>query len=251
MSKRSKLLGSYSSFKPQNKFKTKVSRTIKLIILLFFVYQFLSVFILSSFIVNTSAMEPGIVKGQRILSAPVISGASLNLFNINIPGFKEPERGDIVLVRPGNSKDLPWYIKLTDPVIRFFTLQKKSLDKNIGQNWNNQLAVKRIIGIPGDTIKMTDYRFLIKTIEQTGFVTEENIIKNEYSINLPQKISGLKSSFPFSGSMTEIKLTENQYFVANDNRSVSYDSRLYGPISRNDILGPVILKYKPGFSFEL
>lgn len=250
MSKRSKLLGSYSSFKPQNKFKTKFSKTIKLIILFFFVYQFLSVFVISSFIVNTSAMEPGIVQGQRILSAPIVTGASLNLINFRFPGIKEPERGDIILARPGNSENLVWYIKIMDPVIRFFTLQKISLDPNIDQNWNNQLAVKRIIGIPGDTVQMVDYKFLIKPLGKTGFIPEEKVIKKEYIIKLPEDLQGLKSSFPFSGSLNEMKLTDDQYFVANDNRSVLYDSRLYGSISRNDILGPVFLSYWPGFTFK-
>ncbi len=250
MSKRSKLLGSYSSFKPQNKFKTKITKTIKIVIIFFLVYQFLSVFIVSSFIVKTSAMEPGILKGQRILSAPIISGATLNLFNIEIPGFKEPVRGDIILVRPGNADKLAWYILLLDPVVRFFTLQKKSLDPNKGQNWNNQLSVKRIIGIPGDTVLMTDYKFLIKPKGQSRYILEEKIIKKDYIISIPDNVAGMKQSFPFSGTMTEIKLNKNQYIVANDNRSISYDSRIYGPISGKNILGPVFLSYMPGFSFK-
>ena len=161
MSKRSKLLGSYNSFRPQNKFKIKFSKTIKIVIIFFFVYQFLSVFIISSFIIKTSAMEPGILKNQRILSAPIVSGARLDLLKINIPGFKEPERGQIVLVKPGNSEKLAWYILLLDPVVRFFSFQRKSLDPNIDQNWNNQLSVKRIIGVPGDFVQMKGYKFLI------------------------------------------------------------------------------------------
>jgi len=250
MSKRSKILGSYSSYKPQNKFKINFSKIIKIVLIFFLIYQFLSVFIISSFIIKTSAMEPGILKDQRILSAPIVSGARLDLFKINIPGFKEPERGHIVLVKPGNSDKLAWYILILDPVVRFFTFQKKSLDPNIGQNWNNQLSVKRIIGVPGDSVQMRDYKFFIKPKEETGYISEENIIKNEYNILLPDNISGIESSSPFSGNMKEIKLSENQYFIANDNRSVSYDSRLYGPITRNEILGPVFLSYYPGFSFK-
>lgn len=250
MSKRSKLLGSYGSFKPHNKFKTKISKAIKIIVIFFLVYQFLSVFVISSFIVNTSSMEPGILQGQRILSAPIVSGASLNFFNIKIPGFKEPDRGDIILTRPGNADDLSWYIILLDPLLRFITLQKKSIDPNRNLNWNNQLSVKRIIGIPGDTIQMKNYRFLIKPVNQTEFVYEEKLISSDYIVTRPENIPGLDSSFPFSGNIPDIKLKENQYWIANDNRSVSYDSRLYGPIPRNNILGPVFFSYWPDFSFK-
>lgn len=243
MSKRSKLLGSYGSFRPHYKFRTKISKIIKFVIIFILVFQFFSVFILSSFIVKTSAMEPGILKGQRVLSAPILSGASLNLFNIKIPGLREPERGNVVIIRPGNSDKLTWYIMLLDPIVRFFTLQKRSLDPNIGQNWNNQLSVKRIIGIPGDTIQMTGHKFLIKPEGYTGFMLEENLVKQEYKIIIPDTISGMKPSFPFSGTISELRLGKNQYFVVNDNRKVSYDSRLYGPVLRNDILGPVFLNF--------
>jgi len=243
-------MGSYNSYSPQNKFKIKISKTVRIIIIFFLAYQFLSVFVISSFIIKTSAMEPGLPKDQRILSAPIVSGARLDLFKIKIPGFKEPERGDIVLVRPGNSDKLAWYILIFDPLVRFFTFQKKSLDPNISKNWNNQLSVKRIIGVPGDTVQMKDYKFLIKGKEGTEYFSEENIIINKYNILIPSNISGIDPLSPFSGNMKEIKLSENQYFIANDNRRVSYDSRLYGPISRNEILGPVFLSYYPGFSFK-
>ena len=250
MSKRSKLLGSYNSFKPQSKFKTKIIGSLKLIIIFFLVYQFISIFIISSFIVKTSAMEPGIFKNQRILTAPILSGTSLNFFNIRIPGIKEQERGDIILVRPGNSERSLRSVILLDTVVRFFTLQKISLDPNKGQNWNNQLSVKRIIGVPGDTVVMDDYKFLIKPNKNNRYISEENLIKQDYIIIIPKNIPGMESSFPFSGSMDEITLKEKQFIVANDNRSVLYDSRLYGPIYKNDIVGPVIASYWPGFSFK-
>ena len=204
MSKRSKLLGTYSSFKPQNKYKTRIAKIFKIVIVFFIAYQFLSVFILSTFIVKTTAMEPGILKDQRILTAPIISGASLNLINIKIPGIKEPYRGDVVLLKPGNADKLALYIKIIDPFIRFFTLQKISLDPNKDQNWHNQLAVKRIIGIPGDTIRMIDYKFIIKPEKSTGFIFEEILIEQEYLITKPEYISGMDPSFPFSGSITAL-----------------------------------------------
>ncbi|MDA3939640.1 MAG: signal peptidase I [Spirochaetia bacterium] len=248
MSKRSKLLGSYSSFKPQNKLKAKIGSFIKIIITFFLVYQFISFFIVTSFVVNTSAMEPGILKGDKILSVPLISGSYLNFLNLKVPGFKEPTRGDIVLIKPGNTNQLKWYYAILDPVIRFLTFQKITISSKSDQNWNNQLAVKRIIGIPGDSIKMIDYQFIIKPKDKTDYSLEENIIIKNYHLIIPQNKSGIDPSFPFLGTMEEITLTESQYLVANDNRSVSYDSRLYGPIPRENILGPVKITYWPDFS---
>ena len=250
MSKRSKLLGSYSSFKPEKKLKVKIVLFVKMLILFFFVYQFISIFIISSFIVETSAMEPGITRGQHILSAPIISGAFLNSLQLKVPGFKEPQRGDIVLVIPGNAGKQPWYIILFDPIVRFFTLQKQTIDPGRNKSWNNQRAVKRIIGYPGDTVKMIDYKYLIKPVDKTDFIVEENLIAKEYTLTIPKIFEKLDSFSPFSGSMQELKLDDDQYFLANDNRGVYYDSRIYGPVSRNNILGPVFFSYLPGFSIK-
>ena len=195
-------------------------------------------------------MEPGILQGQRLLTAPIITGASLTLLNIRIPGFREPERGDLVLVRPGNAVDLPWYIVLADPVVRFITLQKKTIIPGINKNWNNQKAVKRIIGMPGDTVKMIDFKFLVKPLGETGFSPENNIILKKYTLSVPEELPFIGPSIPFSGNMNEVILSDNQYYVVNDNREVFYDSRFYGPVSRDNILGQVFLSYWPGVSFK-
>ncbi len=250
MSKRSKILGSYSSFKPQNKIKAKTGLFFKLVLSFFLIYQFISFFIISSFVVNTSAMEPGILKGDKIVSAPIISGSYINLFRVKMPGFKEPERGDLFLIKPGNAPQIKWYYQILDPVIRFFTFQKISISPDRNQNWNNKLSVKRIIGIPGDSLKMVNNKFLIKQKGETGYSLEEYLIEKEYQLTLPQNITGVDSSFPFLGTMDEITLSKSQYFVANDNRSISYDSRLYGPIPRENIVAPVILSYWPNFKFK-
>ena len=43
-----------------------------------------------------------------------------------------------------------------------------------------------------------------------------------------------------------IDLEDNQYFVMGDNRNNSTDSRFFGPIEKNDILGKVVLQVKYG-----
>ncbi len=250
MSKRSRALGTYGSFKPRSKLKTRLGKTGKILLFFFLVYQFVSVFIISSFVVQSSSMEPGILQGQRLLTAPIVTGASLTLLNVRIPGLKEPERGDLVLVRPGNAVSLPWYILLADPVVRFITLQKKTIIPGIDQNWNIQIAVKRIIAMPGDTVKMIDFKFLVKPLDKTGYVLENNITSREYNLSVPAELPNIDPSIPFSGNMDEVILSDNQYFVANDNREMFYDSRFYGPVSRDNILGQVFLSYWPGVSFK-
>ena len=223
MSKRSKLLGSYSSFKPQNKFKTKIIKTLRIVIIFFLAYQFITFFLVSSFIVKTSAMEPEILQGQRILTAPIISGTSLNFINIRIPGLKDPGRGDIILVKPGNSDKIAWYILSFDTIVRFFTLQKVSINSNINQNWNNQHSVKRIIGIPGDTVQMVDYNFLIKPINKSGYISEKNLIEQEYIIQIPENIIDAAAGGASSKANVGKQATAAASSQTADNTTVLFD----------------------------
>lgn len=84
--------------------------------------------------------------------------------------------------------------------------------------------IKRVIGVPGDTVQIADGEILVndKAVEPKG---EETI--------LSAGLAGRK-----------ITLKENQYFVLGDNYNNSEDSRVasVGNVSRDHIVGRIILK---------
>ena len=86
--------------------------------------------------------------------------------------------------------------------------------------------VKRIIGLPGDEIEFRG----------GGILVNGKALKEEY---LP---AGVKTH-PFGDY--KVALEEYQYFVIGDNRSFSSDSRRWGPILREDIVGGVRLRFWP------
>ena len=47
-----------------------------------------------------------------------------------------------------------------------------------------------------------------------------------------------------------IKLAENEYFLVGDNRDNSFDSRMFGPISKDRIIGKAYLKIYPFSEFK-
>lgn len=86
--------------------------------------------------------------------------------------------------------------------------------------------IKRIIGLPYDEIEFKNGKIFING----------EILKEDY---LPSGVETL----PFDNY--KVVLGENQYFVVGDNRPFSSDSRRWGPISREDIVGGVRLRFWP------
>jgi len=112
--------------------------------------------------------------------------------------FKEPSRGDVIIFRyPQNPK-------------KFF--------------------IKRIIGLPSETLEIRSEKVIIKNIEQPkGFELEESYL------NLNETTYG----------DTTITLTSDEYFVMGDNRDQSSDSRIWGPLHKKLITGRAFLRLSP------
>ncbi len=87
--------------------------------------------------------------------------------------------------------------------------------------------VKRVIGLPGDTIRLEDGYLYVKEAGQNEEVRyEEPYINDEYR-------SGPLNTF------RAYEVPEGKYFVMGDHRNNSNDSRSVGPIDRNMIVGHV------------
>jgi signal peptidase I len=97
----------------------------------------------------------------------------------------------------------------------------------------SQRFIKRVIGLPGETVQIQQNEINITTPEKT-------ITLNESSY--------LPASLVTSNS-NAVTLGSDEYFVLGDNRPYSYDSRYFGPIKRNTIIGKVALKFSLGGAF--
>jgi signal peptidase I len=92
----------------------------------------------------------------------------------------------------------------------------------------SQRYIKRIIGLPGEEVRIED-----------GNLKINGKILNE-SQYLPQVQT--------PGNLV-LKLSENEYFVLGDNRNSSLDSRSWGPLLRENIIGRVFLRAWPITTF--
>ena len=171
--------------------------------------------VVEAFYLPTSCMLPAFVPGDRVLANKI--GIETALF----------ERGDVVVFRnPQNRK----------------------------QNY-----IKRIVGLPGESIKVKDGQLFIneqpllrepipdgdkssamKAGGKNAFIERHD--DRKYTILTDAKgdaINTPKQTVPIGS-----------YFVVGDNRGRSLDSREFGPIPHDDIIGQVILNYWPSDSWK-
>jgi len=138
--------------------------------------------------------QPFIVNGQSMIPS-FQSGDYLIVDEISYR-FSEPQRGDVIVFK--------------------YPLEV------------SQKFIKRVIGLPGETVSVSNGEV---SITKDGVT---NILKEEY----------LPTDLKTSGDVT-ITLQADEFFVLGDNREYSYDSRRWGVVPRKDIIGKAFLRIFP------
>jgi signal peptidase I len=118
-----------------------------------------------------------------------------------------------------------------------------------------QTFTKRVIGIPGDRIKIVN-----KIVYRNGavvhepYVVHKNPYEDSYRDNLPSESeSPIEAVAPFAAAAKEmlqkhvvngeLVVPAGKYFVLGDNRDNSLDSRYWGFVGFNDLIGKPLLIY--------
>ena len=95
----------------------------------------------------------------------------------------------------------------------------------------NRSLIKRVIGLPGETVKISGSKVTIINAERPdGFTLKEPYVESRNAS---------------TGDLLEVTLGEGEYFVLGDNRRVSADSRLWGKLPQTDIAGRVDARLFP------
>ena len=204
------ITGIFSIVKNNNSTITKINEFSSSIFPILFFVLIIRSFIIEPYKIPSGSMIPTLMIGDFILVDKNIYGYKLPLTNITLINNEEPARGDVVVFKyPENQK------------INY---------------------IKRVIGIPGDTILYKDKKLFIND--------QENIlIKINHNYN-PIEIADGTVFLEKSGNKDYLILNQTSpsfnfrytvppdtYFVLGDNRDNSNDSRYWGPVPKENLVG--------------
>lgn len=99
--------------------------------------------------------------------------------------------------------------------------------------------IKRVIGLPGERVTLKDGNYIVYNNEHPeGFNPDKT---------LPYGKKGL----PYTSGNVDVTLDEHQLFVSGDNRPDSLDSRSFGPINADQVVGKLVIRVFPLGSSEI
>jgi signal peptidase I len=180
----------------------EIIETVLLTALIFLVVHFA----VQTFRVRGPSMLPGLQPDQYLV------------VNSMAYWFGQPNRGDIIIFHhhhiPSNADDLS---------------NGCTVDAGTDGKFMTCDYVKRVIGIPGDTVQVNPTQVIV-----------DGVVLNEPYVQVPPGEAE-------SGQVVAPrKLGPNEYFVLGDNRLNSSDSRYWAtPLTRRDIIGRVVMVFWP------
>jgi signal peptidase I len=172
--------------------------------------------LVQAFVIPTGSMENNLLIGDHLL-VDKLTYSPAGAISKHLLPFEEPKHGDIIVFR------YP-----VDP---------------------DQTFVKRVIGVPGDRIKLVD-----KVVYRNGVKLNE-----PYAVHKTNYMDSYRDNFPSDPDLHldprglamlqndqvngEIVVPPDNYFAMGDNRDYSLDSRYWGFVPRDYIIGKPLMVY--------
>jgi len=178
-------------------------RSLAVAAVLFLLIRF---FFLQTFVITSGSMENGLLVGDLLVANRMAFGANIPWTEARLPGYRSPNRGDVVVFDPHHDID--------------------------------QMLVKRLVGLPGDTLQMIEGALLLN-----GIPRDEPYVKHENpGSDAPAPEMAWQSEYllpsqepatytPTRDTWGPLVVPEGHYFMLGDNRDASYDSRYWGPLA--------------------
>ncbi|MEJ7809382.1 MAG: signal peptidase I [Gemmatimonadaceae bacterium] len=183
-------------------------------------------FLVEAFKIPTGSMENTLLVGDFLLVNKAVYGAEVPFTGTRLPAIESPDRGDVIVFE--------W---------------PEDRSKNF---------VKRLIGLPGDTLEMRDGTvYLNSRAQREPYVvhtepgndpsSDEFRWQRQYLVKSAEARVGEHGDHPSRNNWGPLIVPEKNYFVLGDNRDNSYDSRYWKFVPDSLVKGRPLVVY---YSYE-
>ncbi len=177
-------------------------------------------FLFEPFQIPTGSMIPTLAVGDFILVNKFTYGIRLPVVGTKIVDIAEPKNGEVMVFIPPHQ---------------------------------DEYFIKRVVGIPGDTVRYQDKTLYINGKRQNQTFVAQIPPVNPRVLQYREKLGNIEHLIqrnPYrETSVDEWVIPEGHYFMMGDNRDQSSDSRYWGLVSEHNIVGRAVaiwLHKKPG-----
>ena len=195
-------------------------------------FLILRTFLVQTFVITSSSMESTLLVGDFLVLNKVAYGALIPFTEARLPGYTDPERGHVVVFRPPHDPDLD--------------------------------VVKRLVGMPGDTLRMEDKVLFINGRPSqepyVQFSDMEGDVSHRWmrwqcgervalspdisgAYRVPSERSATDGCDPSRDAWGPIVVPDGHYFMMGDNRDDSVDSRYWGFLDADRVRGKAVMIY--------
>jgi signal peptidase I len=172
--------------------KSTVREYFESIVITAIIALFATTFVVQAFKIPTGSMESNLLIGDHLLVNKFVYGQHPSWLSGILP-YANPKRGDVIVFKYPNSPEVAY--------------------------------VKRLIGMPGDTVEMQGH---------TVFINGQALKENYTQYISPDSIY---EHFPLA------RVPEDGYFAMGDNRDNSQDSRFWGSVPKDNMIGRALVIY--------
>lgn len=223
------------SYSLQKQVRNRVLTIIFVVVAIYIAMNLVLAFVIFPARQTSISMEGDIARDSCIMFTPLVRHYS---------------RGSVVLVKPRRQDQKTPAQRILDTFVLFITGRQFSID-SINGLVGDANQIRRVVGVPGDTIYMRDYVLYIQPKGSNYFLTEFELVKHPYKTNINTNPGGWDNAIGVTGSFEKMTLGEDEYFLLADSRNSAIDSRLWGTLKGKEVRARALITYFPLNKFKI